>query len=129
MLLSLAKLIVILFGVFLIAAGILMFFNPKKARAILRLAASNNWINYGEISIRMIPAAALVIVAEESTASLLFQVLGYFMILTSLVLFLIPRRWHFNYAQKCAEQLKPIYYRWISPFSIFFGTYLISCLV
>lgn len=46
-----AKWIVILFGLFLIAAGFLMLVAPEKARAILRKAGSTNFINYTELII------------------------------------------------------------------------------
>ena len=46
-----AKLIVLLFGVFIILVGLLMLFNPKKARQILRKAGSTPLINYTEITI------------------------------------------------------------------------------
>ncbi|MFD2517605.1 hypothetical protein [Salinimicrobium flavum] len=74
-----AKYIVILFGIFLIGAGILMLFNPAKAREFLRKAGSTNFINYAEITIRMIPAAGLVIYAEFSKYPEIFRVLGWFM--------------------------------------------------
>lgn len=61
-----AKYTIILFGLFFIFIGFLMFFNPKKARSILRKAGSTNLINYGEITIRMIPATALIIYANLS---------------------------------------------------------------
>jgi hypothetical protein len=82
----LAKWIVILFGCFLISAGFLMLFYPSKARAIIGKAGSTNFINYAEITIRMIPAAALIIYADFSKYPEVLSVLGWFIIITSLVL-------------------------------------------
>jgi hypothetical protein len=48
-----AKWTFILFGMFIIYTGFLMLFAPEKARAILRKAASTNFINYTEITIRI----------------------------------------------------------------------------
>ena len=116
-----AKCIVILFGVFLFGAGLLMLFNPTRARAYLRKAGSTNLINYAEITIRMIPAAGLVLYAEYSKSPEIFSVLGWFMIATSLILYLVPRRIHHAYALRSADILTPTYFRLVSPFSMLFG--------
>ena len=84
---TIAKWTVIIFGIFLILVGFLMLFLPKKAREILRKAGSTNVINYTEITIRMIPAAALVLYADFSKFPEFFKILGWFMIATSFVLY------------------------------------------
>lgn len=117
----LAKYIVILFGIFLIGAGLLMLLKPAKAREYLRRAGSTNFINYAEISIRMLPAAALVIYSDLARFPMIFKVLGWFMLATSLVLFFVPRRLHHGYALKCADILTPQRFQWISPLSLLFG--------
>jgi uncharacterized protein YjeT (DUF2065 family) len=120
-----AKWTVIIFGIFLILVGFLMLIAPQKAREILRKAGSTHMINYTEISLRMIPAAALVLVADFSKFPAFFSVLGWFMLATSLVLYFIPRSMHHHYALRCAEILTPLYFRLISPFSMLFGSVLI----
>jgi len=121
----LAKWTVIIFGIFLLLVGFLMLFSPKKAREILRKAGSTNVINYAEITIRMVPAAALVLYADFSKFPEFFKILGWFMLATSFVLYFIPRRIHHNYSLKCADILKPLYFQLISPFSLLFGSTLI----
>ena len=125
MLTIIAKWTVIIFGIFLILVGFLMLFAPQKAREILRKAGSTNVINYSEITIRMIPAAALVIYADFSKFPIFFSLLGWFMLATSLVLYMVPRRMHHNYALRSAQILTPFYLRLISPFSMLFGSTLI----
>lgn len=120
-----AKYIVILFGIFLIGVGVLMRFKPAKAREFLRKAGSTNLINYAEITIRMIPAAGLVLYAEYSKFPKVFWVLGWFIIATSLVLYLVPRRIHHAYALMCSDILTPRRIRLLSPLSILFGTVII----
>jgi len=120
-----AQYIVILFGVFLIGVGLLMLVNPTKSRAYLRLAGSTNLINYAEITIRMLPAAGLVLYSDYSKFPEMLRYLGWFMIGTSLVLYFVPRRLHHGYAMKCADILTPSLIRLISPFSILFGTGII----
>jgi len=90
----LAKCVIILFGIFIISVGILMLFNPEKALATLRKAGSTNLINYAEITIRLIPAIALVICAPYSRFPEILKLFGWFMIATSLILYFVPRKYH-----------------------------------
>lgn len=119
--LTIAKFVSVLFGLFFIAVGILMLLNPVKANQILRKAGSTNLINYGEILIRMIPAVALIIYADHARHALPFLVLGWFMIGTSVVLLLVPKEWHHRYSTKSADILKPVYFRLLSPVSMAIG--------
>tara|TARA_R110000868_G_scaffold21640_12_gene89862 strand:+ start:2214 stop:2603 length:390 start_codon:yes stop_codon:yes gene_type:complete len=120
-----AKWIVLLFGVFIIFAGLLMLFAPKKARETLRKAGSTNFINYAEITIRMIPATAIILYSDLSKFPEFFKILGWFMLSTSLVLYFIPRRIHHKYSVKSADILKPIYFQLLSPISFLFGFFII----
>lgn len=120
-----AKDVVILFGIFMIGVGVLMLLNPEKAREYLRKAGSSNLINYSEITIRMIPAAGLILYSEFSKFPEIFKYFGWFMIGTSVVLYFVPRRLHHCYALMCADILKSHLIRLISPFSVIFGIAII----
>ncbi len=61
-----AKWVTIFFGIFFICVGFLMLLKPQISRAILRKAGSTNFINYAEITVRMIPAVGLILSAENS---------------------------------------------------------------
>ncbi len=129
MVIVIAKWIIIAFGLFLIGAGLIMLFAPQKARQILRKAGSTNVINYAEITIRMIPAAGLILYADYAKYPEPFKLLGWFMLITSLVLYFVPRQIHHNFSLKSAEILKPLYFQLISPFSFLFGGTLIYAVV
>lgn len=124
-----AKYTIISFGLFFIFVGFLMLFNPKKARATLRKAGSTNIINYGEITIRMIPATALIIFSEFSEFPEVFKIFGWFMLLTSFVLYFVPKRLHHNFSNKAADILKPLYFQFISPFSFIIGVLIIYSVI
>lgn len=126
---QIAQIIVILFGIFLISVGFLMLFKPEKARVYLRKAGSTNLINYSEITVRMIPAAGMVLYAEYSKYSEILELFGWFMIATSMVLYFVPRRLHHAYALRCAEILRPAYFRIVSPFSMLFGAAVIYVVI
>ena len=124
-----AKWIVILFGIFLIGVGLLMLFNPKKARRTLQKAGSTNFINYAEITLRMIPAAGLILYAEFSKYPLYFSIFGWFMLITSVILYFVPRKLHHQFSLNAADKLKPFYFQLIAPFSCLFGAVLIYAVV
>jgi hypothetical protein len=120
-----AKWTIVLFGVFFIGTGFLMLFSPEKARYILKKAGSTNFINYAEITIRLIPAVAMVYYSEFSKYPTAFKIFGCFMIATSVILYFVPRRLHHDFSLKCAEFLKPQYFQLVSPFSFLIGIALL----
>lgn len=125
MITEIAKWIILLFGVFIISIGFVMLFNPNRARTTLRKAGSTNFINYAEITIRLIPAIALIVYADFSKFPEAFEVFGWIMLLTSLVLYAIPRKMHHTFSMKSADILKPIYFQIISPFAFMLGGLII----
>jgi hypothetical protein len=122
---TIAKWTVIAFGIFFIGVGFIMLLAPKKAREILRKAGSTNFINYAEITTRMIPAAALILSADISRYPELYKIIGWFMLGTSLVLYFVPRKIHHNFSLKAADFLKPHYFQLISPFALAIGAAII----
>lgn len=126
---TIARLTVIIFGAFFIFVGMLMLFNPQKARTTLRKAGSTNFINYAEITIRMIPAAALVLAADISKYPDAFKLIGWFMLGTSFVLYFVPRKMHHQFSLKAADILKPLYFQLIAPLAVAIGLLIIYSVV
>lgn len=124
-----AKWTVIAFAIFFICAGFVMLFFPKRARQTLRKAGSTNFINYAEITLRMVPATALILYANFSKYPEVFKIFGWFMLCTSVVLYFVPRHIHHSFSLKAADILKPSYFQLISPFAFLFGIALIYCVV
>jgi uncharacterized membrane protein YfcA len=124
-----AKWTIIVFGLFFICVGFIMLIKPKKANEILRKAGSTNFINYAEITIRIIPAVGLILSAENSKYPDIFKIFGWFMLLTSLVLYFVPRQLHNKFSLKASDFLKPFYFQLISPFAFIIGTLLIYSVI
>ena len=122
---EIGKYIVLFFGFFFIAVGLLMLLNPSAARATLRKAGSTNLINYTEITLRMIPAIGLILAAPLSKYPLIIQVFGWFMLGTSLVLYFVPRTLHHKFSNACADGLQPQYFLLIAPFAMGIGVFLV----
>lgn len=126
---EIGKIIVFLFGIFFISVSGIMFFKPVTARATLRKAGSTNFINYAEITLRMIPAIGLILAAEVSKFPLFFKTFGWFMLITSLVLYFVPRKLHHRFSNKCADVLKPLYFQCIAPIALIIGFLIIYVVI
>jgi len=125
MILEIAKWVVIFFGLFIVFIGFIMLVKPKNARTTLRKAGSTNFINYAEITIRLIPATALILHSDFSKYPEAFKIFGWIMLITSLILYVVPRKLHHKFSMKSADVLKPIYFQLISPFAFLFGGLII----
>lgn len=125
MILTVAGFIVIMFGIFILATGFLMLFMPEKARELLRKFASTSIINYAEITIRLVVGIALFLYSDVCKYPEVFKLFGWFMIVTALILYVVPRRIHHKFSTGSADVIKPVYFRCISPFAFVFGIFII----
>lgn len=129
MIIEIAKWTLVAFGIFFIGVGAMMLIRPEKARDILRKAGSTNFINYSEISLRIIPSSAFIIFSESAAYPHFFKLFGWFMLFTSFVLFFVPKELHHNFSNKCADYLKPVYFQLIAPFSILIGIMIVKSVI
>ncbi|HRF65774.1 MAG TPA: hypothetical protein PK850_07435 [Ignavibacteria bacterium] len=120
-----AKWIVVLFGVYIVFCGVIMLVKPAKARELLRKAGSTNLINNGEITFRMILSLGLILAAELSRFPNIFSVTGWFMLFSSFILYLIPRKLHQSFSLKFAEFLTPNRFRILSPITFLLGSFIL----
>lgn len=116
-----AKYIVVFFGVFLLFSSFILFFYPFKAKEIIGKAGSTYLINYTELSIRLLIGVAFVVSAEIALYEIQFKIIGYFLILSALVLMCLPIKTHHAFARKASDYLKPIHLKSCAPFSLFCG--------
>jgi hypothetical protein len=121
MLVFIAQIIAVLFGMFFIVSGFLMLLKPEWVRSTIAKAGSTNLINYGEISIRLIPGAALILASEAANYPEPFWWAGWFIVASSGVLFFVPPRLHNAYSVRSAEMLSPTLLRIIFPFAMLIG--------
>ena len=106
---EIAKHIVLVLGFFFIAVGLLMLLNSSLARATLRKAGSTNGLNYTEITLRIIPAIGLILAVPLSKYPTILPIFGCFMLITSFVLYFVPRTLHHNFSNKCADVLQSLW--------------------
>lgn len=124
-----SKYILFLFGAFFIVVGFIMFLKPETVRNTIRKAGSTRFINFAELLTRMIPGAAFVFYADYSPYRLIFKMIGFFIILSSVVILLVPRKIHHAFSNQCAAILKPFYLKLIAPISVLLGIVLISLII
>ncbi len=117
--------LLLLCGIWLMGVGIFIFVRPTSALDCLKKMASTNLINYTEISLRMLAGLAFLQYAGASQHPQGIYVCGWFLVVTSGILFLIPRKWHAAYAVYWSQRLSPPILKFCSPISIGFGALLI----
>jgi hypothetical protein len=85
--------------------GLTMALAPGAALGLLRRAGSTLAINVGELGMRLIFGLALVGTHGVSRFPEFFLYFGGFMAVSSVLILLIPRRWHSAYAVWWADRL------------------------
>jgi len=117
--------IVALSGLWLIVVSVVILFYPQKALSALRKFASTNLINYSELILRLIVGLGMMGLAPSTVFEGGFKIAGGFLATTAIILMLIPRRWHHNYALWWADRLKRWQIRLCAPFSLILGQILV----
>jgi hypothetical protein len=125
---TVAQIVGLLSGAWLIGLGVWMAAVPRRALAVLAAMGSTANIHFGEMIIRVLIGAALVGAGPASRCPLVMTVAGGFLIISALALMALPRRWHAAYSIWWAARIPPIAVRFVAPFSILGGGALIWCL-
>jgi hypothetical protein len=127
---SAALIIVIAAGLWLAGVGALMAFRPGYGlelceRMTASLEASNWRVNVIEQGLRIIAGAALVIRAPASKFPMAFEVAGWILVATSVLIVAAPARWHGAYGRWWMGRLAPLALRVLSPVPVLAGAGLI----
>ncbi len=120
-----AFLIIAAASLWLVTVGGLMAFRPQRFLYFLGKTASTRRINNTEQGLRLLVGAALVVQSGSSKVPMLFAIGGWFIIISSVILLIIPLRWHAGYALWWAERMRPWIVRAIAPASAAFGVGLL----
>lgn len=95
---TLAGVVVVGFGLFLIGLAVLILRAPSRAERFLKGFASSALTHYIEQGIRLVVGAAMVTFASSMRYPELFALFGSLIIVSTAVLLLIPWRWHNKFA-------------------------------
>ncbi len=99
--------ITVLFGVYLIFVGFMMFFTPNKVKVLISKAGSTYHINLLELIPRLLVGVSLVLVPTEFKTSYAYA--GYFLVILAIVLRVLPLSLHNRFSKGAENFLKPIY--------------------
>lgn len=116
---------VIAAGSWLICVGAFMVLRPQSALNVLRLTASTRTVNNVEQGLRLLAGLALLLHSPASKLPQTFEIAGWFVFLSSLVLLVLPLSWHSAYAIWWANHLTTSTVRLIAPLSVLAGMGLI----
>lgn len=116
-----ALILVLLSSAWLVFVAWLMWKRPADCLRWLSLMATTWQINVTELGLRGLAGVALVLRSDSSKAPDLFELGGWFILVSSMVLLLVPRRWHAAYAVWWSKKFSAKNVRLVSPLSGLFG--------
>jgi uncharacterized protein YjeT (DUF2065 family) len=96
--------VVVLIGLYLLVLAILAFAAPAQASRFLLGFAGSIRLHFLELALRLMAGAAFIWRAPSLRWSELFTVVGWVLVVTTLVLVVIPWRWHRRFAEKTVPQ-------------------------
>jgi len=100
--------------------ALLMAFRPAYSLELMdRMRASlerSGWrLQFTEQGLRVLAGVALIVRAPASKLPLLFEVAGWMLVVTSLLIMAAPIRWHGAYGRLLLKWLTPRMLRVLSP--------------
>jgi hypothetical protein len=127
---SAALIIVIAAGLWLAGVGALMAFRPSYCLELFEhmmanLEASNWRLNITEQGLRIVAGAALVMRAPASRLPMAFEVAGWILVASSVVILIVPVRWHGAYGRWWVGRIAPLAVRVLSPVPVLVGAGLL----
>lgn len=100
---NIALAIVLLSALFLFILACLSLFTPRHAVRFLGGFASSAKAHYLEMIVRLIVGAAFIINAQYMLYSKVFMIFGWLLVGSTVILILLPWRWHQLFGQKIAS--------------------------
>lgn len=94
----LASLVVVATGILLIGFAGMVYTRPARAERILMSFASSARAHYLEQTLRLLLGASLVLLSPTMWQGTAFWILGWSIVISSVVLMLIPWRLHHSFA-------------------------------
>jgi hypothetical protein len=121
-------------GLWLVAVSLLMALWPRYCLQLLEKMASNlaasNWrLNLTEQGLRIVAGAALIVRAPLSKLPLAFEVAGWCIVISSLLILALPIRWHASYGHWLSGWLSPSVLRVLSPVPAIVGAGIVYAAV
>jgi hypothetical protein len=117
------KLIIVLFGLFIVWSGFMMFLKPETVKDTIAKAGSTYLINYAELTIRLIVGFCFTKIVSQY--GIVYELIGLFLMVTAVILMFVPIKLHNRFSVMASKRLKPIYLKFLAPVSITIGGLII----
>jgi thiosulfate reductase cytochrome b subunit len=117
-------------GLWLALVAVLMALRPHYCLHLLEKMASkldaSSWrLNLWEQGLRLLAGAALIVRSPASKLPLVFEIAGWLIVASSLLILAAPIRWHAAYGFWWSERLTPPAIRFLSPLPAVVGAGLV----
>jgi len=117
---TVALIIVTVSGLWLVAISFLMVLSPHYCLKLFEkmtssLVASNWRLQLTEQGLRILAGAALIVRSPLSKVPLAFEVAGWCIVISSLLILVLPIRWHGSYGKWCSRWLTTLVLRVLCP--------------
>lgn len=94
-----AAVVVVFAGIYLVCLAAVALISPERAIRFFGGFASSARVHYLELGVRTMVGISLVAYAPNMAFASAFSVFGWILTLSSLVLAVVPWRWHKRFAQ------------------------------
>ena len=117
---SVALIVVTAAGLWLVGVALLMALRPRYCLHLFETMSANlarsNWrLQFTEQGLRVLAGVALIIRAPASRLPLVFEVAGWLLVATSLLIMVAPIRWHGAYGTWLMRRFTPLVFRILAP--------------
>ncbi len=115
-----ALIVVAAAGLWLVGIAFLMALRPRYCIHLLEKMSANlersNWrLQFTEQGLRVLAGVALIVRAPASKLPPVFEVAGWLLVATSLLIMVAPIRWHGAYGTWWVKRVPPLVIRILSP--------------
>lgn len=117
---TVALIVVVAAGLWLVGVALLMALRPRHAIHLVQTMKAglerSSWrLQFTEQGLRVLAGVALVVRAPSSRLPLAFEVAGWTLVVTSLLVMAAPIRWHAAYGDLWIDRLTPLLLRVLAP--------------
>ena len=125
---TVALIVVLLAGMYLLALGTASLLVPVRASRFLLGFASSRSVHFAELFLRFAAGAGFVLYAPHMLLSDAFNLFGWVLLVTTAGLLVVPWRWHHRFAQR-AVPLFTSHVGWVGLVSLAIGGLILWAVV
>lgn len=100
-----SQIILLIFAVWLLCVAYYALSSPAKAKTSMGKFGSTPFIHFGEHILRSIVGLAFIGASQITQHPRIFTIIGAFLAGSSLLIMILPRKWHHKYAIFWADKM------------------------